>query len=91
MAFNAASLFKVNLIPSNGGNKFGAAELEKMKKLVAIEKVESEFDNTEKAIERESEFVTKYDDDLKPRREERLGNDKERMKRKSAVQSEILI
>lgn len=78
MVFSPVSLFKVNLMPSSGGNQnsLGPAELEKVKKLIAIEKVESEFDTAEKAIERESEFVKKYDEDLKPRREERLENNK---------------
>ena len=93
MEFSTISLFKVNLIPSKAGseNKLGPAELDEIKKLIAIEKVDCRFESAEKAIEREGEFVQKYDTDLKPRREERLENDKERMKRKSAVESQILI
>ena len=91
MAFSTISLFKVNLMPGGEqGSKLKPAELQKVKNLLAIEKVESKWDTPEKAIERENEFVKKYDEDLKPRREERLANDKERMQRKSEAQQEIL-
>ena len=75
---------------SDGAEQLKAGELEEAKKLIAVQKVECQFESIDQAIERETEFVTKYDEDLKPRRQERIANEAERNERKAAVQSEIL-
>ena len=75
---------------SDGAEQLKAGELEEAKKLIAVQKVECQFESIDEAIERETEFVTKYDEDLKPRRQERIANEAERNERKAAVQSEIL-
>lgn len=80
MAFSTISLFKVNLLPGGADeeNRFAISDLEQAKKLIAIEKTESRYENIERAVERETEFVEKFDSDLKPRRMERIGNEKDR-------------
>ena len=75
---------------SDGAEQLKAGELEEAKKLIAVQKVECQFESIDQAIERETEFITKYDEDLKPRRQERIANEAERNERKAAVQSEIL-
>ena len=75
---------------SDGAETLKAGELEEAKKLIAVQKVECQFESIDQAIERETEFVSKYDEDLKPRRQERIENEAERNERKAAVQSEIL-
>ena len=76
---------------SNGEEPLKPSELEAAKKYIAVQKVDCQFENPEQAIERENEYVKKYDEDLKPRREERIANESERNERKAAVQSEILM
>ena len=75
---------------SDGAEQLKAGELEEAKKLIAVQKVECQFESIDQAIERETEYITKYDEDLKPRRQERIANEAERNERKAAVQSEIL-
>ena len=76
---------------SNGAEPLKPGELEAAKKYIAVQKVDCQFEDIEQAVERENEFVKKYDEDLKPRREERIANEDERNERKAAVQSEILM
>ena len=76
---------------SDGAEPLKPGELEVAKKYIAVQKVDCQFENIEQAIEREAEFVKKYDEDLKPRREERIADESERNKRKAVVQSEILM
>ena len=69
MAFSTVNLFRVNLMPaSDGSEPLKAGELEEAKTLIAVQKVDCQFESIDQAIERETEFVTKYDEDLKPRR-----------------------
>ena len=63
---------------SAGAEPLKPSELEVAKKYIAVQKVDCQFDNIEQVIERETEYVTKYDEDLKPRRTERIENEAER-------------
>ena len=49
MNFSPISLFKVNLMPSNddSADKFKPSDLEAVKKLIAIEKIESRFESAD--------------------------------------------
>ena len=90
MNFSTVQLFKVNLMPSTSEqDPLAPSELEEVKKALLVEKKECRWEDFERAIERENEYVTKYADDLKPRREDRLADDTQRQQRKAKVQSEI--
>ena len=76
---------------SGDGNSFGPQDIAKVKSVLEIPKCDLRWESADQAVEREHEFVKKYDEDLAPRRKERIENDKERNKRKNIVQSEILV
>ena len=88
MNFSVIPLFKVNLMPGGAADeesKFSRSDIDKVKQLLAIEKVECRYESAEQAIERENEFVNKYNEDLLPLRQNRIDEVKERQERKSIV------
>ena len=73
--FSVVSLFKVNMLPMSGDSSVKpvcGAELEKVKKLCALEAAQPEYENIQPLIERENAFVETYQNDIAPQRQERI-------------------
>lgn len=68
--FSVAGLFKVNLLPlgGNAAQSVTKADLDKVKKLCQIEKVECDYENFHQLVERENAFTETYQSELAPHR-----------------------
>ena len=66
--FHVASLFKVNLVPGSGadGAKLSQAEMLRVRKLCAKVKREVEDDDIQALVDRESQYIGHYENDIDP-------------------------
>ena len=68
--FSVVSLFKVNMLPTGDSSvkPVCGSELEKVKKLCALEAAQPEYENIQPLVERENAFCETYQSDIAPQR-----------------------
>ena len=90
--FSVVSLFKINMLPTGDSTvkPITGAEIEKVKKLCALEAAQPEYENIQPLVERENAFVETYQNDIAPQRQERIEMHKTRLERKANIQNELM-
>ncbi len=90
-AFNIAGLFAFSSMPGGKSeNSVSNQDMMKAKKFCTIQKTELITDNVQYMVERENEYVERYQKEIDPWRKERDVKDQERLERHGKISSEVL-
>ena len=63
-----AGCFKVNISGGGGGDSLSKAEMTKVNRLCSIAKAEPEYEHIQAMVQRENEYVQRYESEIAPQR-----------------------